>query len=518
MTTIPLTTDISSVAFSADGMPNLGASYTPDISGDGRFITYVSLNGDYVDGVGHGIRSIFVYDRQTGETNLISRTPDGNGANNASFNPQISADGRYVTFNSFATNLVPGDEHAHGDVFLHDRETGETSLISLIPDGYVGNYIFGPPSLSADGQTIAFTSWPSLECDSGFDSRQRIIVFNHVTGETNQISIPSFEGQGVASIRFPSISDDGQFVSFIRMIVRGPTENASTESALFIYDLDTSEAEQITSGMPSSFYIFPDISGDGRFVSYSSYPLAPESNDPYNVFVYDRNTGERDLISHALDGSLGGPISTTNSISGDGRFVAFSSYASNLVANDNNDKSDTFVHDRLTGQIRRVNLGINGEEADGETRTVEISNDGRFIVFESNATNLVADDTSNDLDVFVVSNPLFSSTDPTDSDDVLTGSATGNAIYGLAGDDTLNGLGGNDQLFGGDGVDILIGGDGDDYIIGGQSADDLHDTVFCMTRYMVALVIMRSMVAMATMSCVVTLGMIFCKVDLVLIW
>jgi TolB protein len=148
----------------------------------------------------------------------------------------------------------------------------------------------------------------------------------------------------------------------------------------------------------------PSISSDGRYVAFQSYAtnlVTGDNNSRYDVFVYDRDTGEIERVSVDNSGVEGNGNSLNPSISSDGRYVAFYSNATNLVAGDNNGSQDVFVYDRDTGEIERVSVDNSGVEGDGGSSYSSISSDGRYVAFYSDATNLVTGDTNTTADVFV---------------------------------------------------------------------------------------------------------------------
>src|SRR4051794_28287314 len=230
--------------------------------------------------------------RWSKQTTRVSVSSGGAEGNRYSESPSISADGRFVAFASDASNLVSGDRNGQRDVFVRDRRARKTTRVSV-----------GSPEVKTDGFSYS-----------------------------------------------PSISADGRFVAF------------------------ASEASDL-------------VRGDRNVYS--------------DVFVRDRKAGETTLVSVSSTGAGGVGSSGDPSISADGRLVAFGSLAPNLVDGDSNDHGDTFVRDRRTGKTTRVSISSRGVEADGESGGGGISADGRFVAFSSHASNLVAEDRRGLLDVFV---------------------------------------------------------------------------------------------------------------------
>ena len=318
----------------------------------------------------NGNTDIFVHDRQTGETTRISVANDGSEGDENSTTPSISADGRFVSFYSRSSNLA-GDT-SHGQIFVHDRQTSETTRISIARD---------------------------------------IFVSDRQTGETTRISL-SKDGINVNSTGSPSISANGRYIIFGTDASYFVNDPNSFESEIFLHDRQTGETTPVSvnsDGILASFFSYAytaSISADGRYIAFStkaSNLVASDTNDESDVFVHDRQTGETTRVSVASDGSEGYGKSANPSISSDGRFVSFNSWSSNLVADDSNHLRDIFVHDRQTGETTRVSITSNGIPRGDSlpSSTQSISADGQFIAFRSSATNLVPGDTNNNVDIFV---------------------------------------------------------------------------------------------------------------------
>ena len=222
----------------------------------------------------------------------------------------------------------------------------------------------------------------------------------------------------------------------------------------------------------------PSISGDGRFVAFVSRTtnLVPgDTNNGEDVFVRDLLTNTTTRVSVDSVGNQAIGNSFDPSISADGRLVAFRSNAPNLVPGDNNNSEDVFVRDLSTNTTTRVSVDSAGNQAIGNSGRPSISTDGRFVAFASFATNLVPGDTNNNDDIFVsdtrVINTPNNNINGTPGNDNLTGTSGNDIINGLRGNDILNGGSGNDNLSGGKGFDTLNGGLGNDNLVGGVGND-----------------------------------------------
>ena len=313
---------------------------------------------------------MFVHDRQTGTTERVSVATGGGEANGASYTPAISADGRFVAFHSDATNLVSGDTSGFTDIFVHDRQTGTTERVSVATGGAEANGISGLAAISADGRFVAFQSAANNLVSGDTNSAYDIFVHDRQTGTTERVSVASGGGQatGGPSLR-PVLSADGRFVAFFSDATTLVSDtNATTD--IFVHDRQTGTTERVnvaTNGdQATGISGSAAISADGRFVAFESVAnnlVGSDTNSTYDVFVHDRESGTTERVSVATNGGQATGNSTFPAISADGRFVAFQSDAANLVGGDANAASDVFVHDRGTsGAAPLAPLALNATD------------------------------------------------------------------------------------------------------------------------------------------------------------
>jgi Tol biopolymer transport system component len=336
--------------------PNVSSSVI-DISGDGRYLLLASTQIGVVPGDDGTDGDLVVLDRETGELTQVVVALDG-GDTSADSRASLSSDGRYVLFQSADADLVPDDSNSAGDVFLRDLQAGTTTRLSLNSDGSQ-------------------------------------IVGDHFTS-----------GGGAA----PSISDDGRYLVF---------QSASNVLAPDFYYADDVFVKDLQTGAVTLVSADPDgdaaggiegiISGNGRYVVFRAGEtlLGAESRLRSDVYIRDLQTDALTLVSADSDGTPGNDASFGHSVSADGRYVVFSSLATNLVPGDTNGIRDIFLKDLQTGVLTRVSTASDGSQAVGPNEAHQqdpvISADGRFVLFSSMATNLVVDDTNGYFDVFVKS-------------------------------------------------------------------------------------------------------------------
>lgn len=398
-------------------------SKQPSVSADGRYVAFTSEASNLVDNDLNGVMDVFVRDRVKGTTIKVSESSTGIESNQASYWPFISTDGGYVTFTSDSDNLVESDRNGFGDVFIHNMKTGETHMISVTPDGTAGSDLSFWSSVSSDGRYVTFMSQSTNLVASDTNDAWDIFVRDQTSGVTSIISNAYDGHQANSQSSYPVISADGRYVAFASdatNIVQGDTNGYRD---VFEYDRQSGKTIRVTvasdgTQTDNGTQVFAlSISSDGKYVAFASLAttLIPnDTNKVWDIFVHDRDKQETTRVSVSSDGQQADAGSYGVSISADGRYVAFGSNAANLVPDDTNNLMDVFVHDRQTGQTRRVSLatdGTQGNETSGFTLVApngidlaygpQISSDGSMVTFMSNASNLVVGDTNSNQDIFI---------------------------------------------------------------------------------------------------------------------
>jgi len=355
---------------------------------------------------------VFVYDRQTGTTEIASVNSQGKEGNDHSQAPALSADGRFVAFTSNATNL--SNQAPAGGVFVRDRQTGTTEAVSVNSSGQSGNSSSYNAAISADGRFVAFQSLASNLVPNDNNGTFDIFVRDRTVGTTERVSITSAGVEANNESSIPDISADGRYVAFASYATNLSAGDTNGESDVFIHDRQTGITERMSvssTGTPSDFGSgSPAISGDGQFLAFSSNAtnLIPNDMNGWtpDVYLRDRLSGTTQLVSVSSSGTQASGYSWLPSISSDGRFIAFEASAT-LVAGDTNGVPDIYVRDRSLGRTARVSVANAGSEANNTSSftsfsgAARISGNGRFVSFQSYASNLVAGDTNNASDIFV---------------------------------------------------------------------------------------------------------------------
>lgn len=397
----------------SDGLGASSHSATAGISADGRFVGFVSLAED-LDGPVNGQQDAFVHDRWTGETRLVSVAFGGVGADGASYSPLFSADGRFVAYRSDATNLVPGDGNGASDVFVLDRLQGTTERVSVDASGGDADAWSYYQTISADGRFVCFQSEASDLVAGDVNGTFDIFVRDRIADSTELVSVDSL-GSVTGRFQFsvePAISSDGSCVVFASVDEALAAGASNGVSDVFLRDRSAGTTEVVSIGLggapANGASSLPAVSTDGRFVAFVSEAtnLVPgDVNGARDVFVRDRLTGTTELVSVASDGTRASLDSwlyySHPTLSDDGRYVVFESYAPELVPNDGNGWSDIFLRDRTAGTTTIVSVSSSGGQVHQGALRATLSADGSVIAFESTDGHLVSGDVNAASDVFV---------------------------------------------------------------------------------------------------------------------
>jgi len=343
-----------------------------------------------------------------GDTTQVSIATDGTKGDLNSATPSVSADGRYIAFSSAATNLITGGSNGASHIYLHDTQTGETLQLSVASDGTEGNSNSYNSSITSDGRYVVFESYAENLVTGDTNNQWDIFVRDTQLNTTIRVSIATDGTQGNGGSHFPSISDNGRYVTFSSEASNLVTGDTNHRSDIFLHDIQTdttirvSVASNGTQGNEASYH--PSISSDGRYIAFSSFAenlVTGDTNTKGDIFIHDTQTDTTSRISIATDGTQGDGHCFFPYISADGHYVAFGSDASTLVTGDNNGVSDIFLHDIQTGTTTLASIASDGTEGDQPSHNSSISEDGRYVAFHSSATTLVVGDTNGWDDVFV---------------------------------------------------------------------------------------------------------------------
>lgn len=391
------------VSVSSAGLPANAGATNGVLSADGRYVVFQSTSSNLVSGSSGG--HVYRHDRTTGVTELVSLSTTRNPGNSVSRDPSVSANGRYVVFSSFATDLVASDANGTlGDVFVRDMQTGTTSLVSASSTGVQGDLssglrgLSGAREISDDGRYVAFLSLATNLVAETNNGRQQVYVKDMTTGAVVRASVNDAGQAGNQTSQAPAISGNGLVVAFTSAATNFSPLSNSTQ--VFVRDLvaGTTTLESAGAAAVGAASTAPVLSSDGRYVAFeSATALDPRDRDngTLDVYLRDRVAGTTVLASLS-DLVMGGATSVGPSISSDGRWVGFSSLDDTMVGagNDTNGWADVFLYDRDDQTVTLVSLNDAGQQATAPSGGASVSSDGHLVLFGSTASNLVTPSTT----------------------------------------------------------------------------------------------------------------------------
>ena len=400
---------LSLISLGVDGTGSDGASFTPSISADGRYVAFASAASTLVAGDTNGGEDVFVFDRVNRTSERVSVSSVGVEGNGASYDPAISADGRYVAFTSAASNLTSGDDNAQIDVFVRDTVDRVTTLVSVGPQGAMGDLPSVAPSISGNGRFVAFESDATTLVTDDSNGTGDVFIRDLLTGVTRRLSVAGHNQQTESPSFGAAISADGSSVAFESFSSRLVPDDTNGALDVFVADLPTGTINRVSlatdGGQANERSYSPSISADGRIVAFSSFAdnLVPDdTNGLLDVFLRRRDRQTTTRLSVGPDGAQGDGLSFAPIVSADGARIVFSSEAGNLVRGDSNGIRDVFVASTDSGALRRLSRpGKRRGQGDGPSLGPVLDGSGLMVAFASFATNLVDGDTNGESDVFV---------------------------------------------------------------------------------------------------------------------
>ncbi|MFF7725349.1 hypothetical protein [Streptomyces sp. NPDC008001] len=419
------------VSVAADGTQGNSDSYTAGISADGRYATFRSMATNLTPRVGGGL-GLFIKDLRTGAVEQANVASDGTPADDSSFDIALSADGRYAVFDSRAGNLSPDKTPGETDLFVRDRRTGRTELLLENKQHQAGTSF--EPSVSADGRYVAFTSFRTDLVPGPSKDPVAVYVRDRWKGTTKRVSVRSDGSQAGTRSALPVISADGSKVGFLSLGGLGEGEPGIGDSGpglarprlntFYVHDLRTGRTELASRDRDGSNSGASDIgfSPDGHYALFStrSPGVVPgKTTQTTDIYARDLKTGVTRRLSLAHDGSEAQGDSRGPVMSADNRKVFFTSTAPNLIpggsggsggsggtsgtggSTGSRSRTAVYARDLLTGAVQRLDVADDGTPADGDSSGVAVDRSGRTAVFTSAADNLVPGDTNKADDVFL---------------------------------------------------------------------------------------------------------------------
>lgn len=376
-------------------------SSAPSVSADGMIIAFASNAADLNADHPAGTTQIYVIDRRKKQTRLISRADGFDGAPGAgsSTQPSISGDGRYVAFVTASNNISDEDGADNQDVYVRDTMTNKTRLVSRSAANGAANGTSNQPAISPDGRFVAFSSNANNLSPLDGDGTRDVYVHDRVTRDSQLVSIGIDGVPALGDSTRPDISLGGGVVTYESTAANLAAGDAPLLSDVFAIDVKSLKTTLISRGSgvdgasPIGASFAPSISADGRHIAFESDANLTSGANPLlrDVFVRDRTTNETTLVSRQSgpSGAASDLASDQPSISADGGFVAFRSAGTNLSSADRDPDTDVFVRDLSDGALSLASRAKDGPAANAPSSEPAIAIAGGSVAYASRATNLV---------------------------------------------------------------------------------------------------------------------------------
>ncbi len=404
----------------------------PAVSDDGRYVVFTSKASNLVATDTNGASDVFRRDNVLRTTALVSKAFNTNdSANGPSSQPTISGDGNLVVFQSIATNLTSDNLTGTGPshIFIRNMTTGTTSVISRASGaGSFGDDNSNNAQISASGRYVVWDT-QATNFDVINDNNSDRDVYRRDLGSAGLETILISRRSGIAGVKGngdstrPTVSSDGRFVCFQTAATNLPSTTLEgapdTSSQLDIYVRDTatgattrvsvSKAGDPAEPNPNGICENAMISADGTTVVYRSLAsnlVQEDDGTTADIFVRNLNAGTTEILSVHSSGAQAGNGCNFPRISADGQIIVWDSPSPNLVNGDANNQIDVFMRNRTTSLTTRISVSTFGGELNGESRRPNLSGDGKFVVFNTLASNAADDDTNGTGDIYMRGPPF----------------------------------------------------------------------------------------------------------------
>jgi hypothetical protein len=381
--------------------------YDAQVSDDGRYVAFWSYSPSIVAGDSNGVSDVFLHDTTTGVTKLISRNAAGQPANGGSELPALSANGKFVAFTSYATDLPGSSLLPLGLVYRYNVATGRITLASKAHTGALPNASVMSNAISSDGRYLTFTSRAHNIVRGDHNSRQDVFRYDAATGTTIKVSQTFAGGETNKDSNFGAISGNGRYVAYTNASTNMDAAGTPTGGAAYLYDAETGSTTRVSHGTDgiARVGIATGVSDNGKIVSFysDSNSLVPGKTDKnWGAFFWNAATDRVKLVSTARPEWPNGVSAQSSGVSGNGRYLTFDARPA-----DDPYRSDVYLFDRQTGQTTRISVTPAGGDANSGSGNSSLSHRGDHIAFGSNATNLAPGDAQGDcIDIFLWSRTI----------------------------------------------------------------------------------------------------------------
>lgn len=370
------------------------------ISADGRFVAFASRATNLVAGDTNGVDDIFVHDRLTGITERVNLGPQGlQATGGGSSDPSISGDGQRVAFTSSATNLVPGDTNGVQDIFVHDRQANLTIRVSIHSDDSQATASSARPFISADGLVVVFSSSAPNLVSGDTNNQTDVFLYDFAARTTRRVNLSSAGNQAVGGSSIAtSISADGRFVAFDSAATNLVSSDTNGVRDAFVRDRSIDVTKRVSVGLNgtqgNAASEDPVLSPEGRFVAFTSRATSFDLGLGRGIFTHDLQNGETASLYVIFPGTDEERLPFAHAVSSGGRYICLGQLTDSKFV-------ELFMIDRQRGDRFRVSVASNTDRPNAESAACLISADATAIAFSSSATNMVPGDTNGRRDTFV---------------------------------------------------------------------------------------------------------------------
>lgn len=393
-----------------------GASTAPVIAAEGRYIAFTSLATNLVDADANALSDVFRLDNETGTLERISVSSAETESDGVSLNPDISADGRYVVFVSAATNLVDGDNNGVDDCFLRDVESGTTVRVNLDENGNSADAACANPAVSDDGRYVVFESAATDLVANDLLGYTNIFLRDLESASTTLISRPLSGGVANGNSVKPALSGNGRYIVFESAADDLSTDDGDTVLDVYWLDREQNDLRLVSRDSTTSSVVKgngdstrADVDDEGRYVVFQSLAdnlVSSDGNSVSDCFLRNIVAGATTRLNVDSSGSESAGACSFVRIDADGDYVTFVSLGSDLVSGDGNGVADVFAKARDGSEILLLSRGTGDVDSDAASDEPTIGDEGNFVVWSSAATNLVSSDGNSLSDVFITENDI----------------------------------------------------------------------------------------------------------------
>lgn len=400
------------ISVGSDKSEGNAISSFPYISGNGNFVTFQTSATNFFANTVASTTNVVLYNRKTKALTLVSKGLDGNPGNLGSTSADISKTGRFVIFTSNASNLVAGDTNGRLDAFIFDRTEDSITRISKSFSGGELNGASYAAGISPNGRYVTWLTYASNVSDSDTDTFGDVYLYDRLSDSSELISVSSDEEKGndESYVGNSTVSNSGRFVVFSssasNLVL--PRINTSTNRTVYLRDrtegttqvvsLDSSNTEAIGDAVK------PSISADGRVVGFGSEAnITPtDSNSVADAFLRKIRSGKTSLMTRGRSGQQGNQGGSYRHMDEFGNYVSFSSESTNLTKISSNNKEQVYLKKSKGRSVELLSVNKSGVAGNEDSVWPMISSDARWATFFSGATNLVENDSNDNFDVFLV--------------------------------------------------------------------------------------------------------------------